>query len=52
MGFYIQDNQKMAYKGDYRPSELLCPITYRWVPLDEELKKRISKIKEDSMKNC
>mmetsp|Transcript_37360 Transcript_37360/g.47637 ORF Transcript_37360/g.47637 Transcript_37360/m.47637 type:complete len:110 (+) Transcript_37360:1-330(+) len=23
----------MRYKGDYRPSELLCPETYCWVPL-------------------
>ncbi|KAJ3213662.1 Arginyl-tRNA--protein transferase 1 [Dinochytrium kinnereticum] len=24
----------MRYKGQYRPSELACPVTYKWVPLD------------------
>ena len=33
MGYYIQDCQKMVYKGTYEPSELLCPITYSWMPL-------------------
>lgn len=34
MGFYIQSTNKMVYKGEFEPSELLCPITYTWVPLD------------------
>lgn len=34
MGFYIQSTPKMIYKGEYEPSELLCPLTYTWVTLD------------------
>lgn len=33
MGFYIQSCPKMRYKGQYLPSELLCPETYNWVPV-------------------
>jgi arginyl-tRNA---protein transferase len=33
MGFYIHNCEKMRYKGEYRPSELLCPVTLSWVPL-------------------
>ena len=33
MGFYIDSCVKMRYKGDFFPSELLCPVTYNWVPL-------------------
>jgi len=32
-GFYIHTCAKMKYKADYRPSDLLCPIRKRWVPL-------------------
>lgn len=35
LGFYIQSCPKMRYKGDYRPSEILCPETYKWVPLSK-----------------
>jgi arginine-tRNA-protein transferase len=34
MGFYIHSCKKMKYKGQYQPSELLCPITKTWVPLE------------------
>lgn len=33
MGFYVASCSKMRYKGDYVPSELLCPVSLRWVPL-------------------
>mmetsp|Transcript_8327 Transcript_8327/g.14137 ORF Transcript_8327/g.14137 Transcript_8327/m.14137 type:complete len:617 (-) Transcript_8327:148-1998(-) len=33
LGYYIHDCPKMRYKGEYAPSALLCPETYRWVPL-------------------
>lgn len=46
LGFYIQDSQKMVYKGDYEHSELLCPLTKSWVSLDADLRKRIDKIRE------
>ncbi|XP_044296185.1 arginyl-tRNA--protein transferase 1 isoform X7 [Varanus komodoensis] len=35
MGFYIHSCPKMRYKGQYRPSELLCPETYVWVPIEQ-----------------
>lgn len=34
MGYYIHTCVKMRYKGDYEPSDLLCPVSLRWVPLD------------------
>lgn len=34
MGFYIHSCPKMRYKGKYRPSYLLCPETYEWIPID------------------
>jgi arginyl-tRNA--protein-N-Asp/Glu arginylyltransferase len=36
MGFYIHTCQKMCYKGEYQPSQLLCPVTRVWVRLDDE----------------
>jgi len=33
MGYYIPSCAKMKYKGDYKPSDLLCPEVYEWVPL-------------------
>lgn len=35
MGYYIHRCPKMAYKGSYAPSELLCEATQTWVPLSE-----------------
>ncbi|XP_058154239.1 arginyl-tRNA--protein transferase 1 isoform X6 [Dasypus novemcinctus] len=35
MGFYIHSCSKMKYKGQYRPSDLLCPETYVWVPIEQ-----------------
>ncbi|XP_032889696.1 arginyl-tRNA--protein transferase 1 isoform X5 [Amblyraja radiata] len=35
MGFYIHSCPKMKYKGQYYPSELLCPETYNWVPIEK-----------------
>lgn len=34
MGYYIHSCQKMRYKGNYKPSYLLCPITYTWVSFE------------------
>ena len=36
MGFYIHSCEKMKYKKDYRPSELLCPVTLKFFPADEK----------------
>ncbi|GKV28312.1 hypothetical protein SLEP1_g37382 [Rubroshorea leprosula] len=34
LGYYIHSCSKMRYKAAYRPSELLCPLRYEWVPFD------------------
>jgi arginyl-tRNA---protein transferase len=43
LGYYIHDNKKMLYKGDYEPAQLLCPITYTWVPLNDDTRKNCDK---------
>ncbi|XP_044152588.1 arginyl-tRNA--protein transferase 1 isoform X5 [Bufo gargarizans] len=35
MGFYIHSCPKMRYKGHYKPSQLLCPESYSWVPIEK-----------------
>ena len=35
MGFYVQSCPKMNYKRQYASSELLCPETYKYVPLQQ-----------------
>ncbi|KAG8435623.1 hypothetical protein GDO86_013534 [Hymenochirus boettgeri] len=35
MGFYIHSCPKMRYKGQYKPSELLCPESYSWVSIEK-----------------
>ncbi|XP_056351480.1 arginyl-tRNA--protein transferase 1 isoform X2 [Oenanthe melanoleuca] len=35
MGFYIHSCPKMRYKGQYRPSDLLCPETFMWRPIEQ-----------------
>lgn len=42
MGFYIHSCEKMRYKAEYRPSELLCPTTLKWFPY-EHCKKLLDK---------
>ncbi|XP_051503846.1 arginyl-tRNA--protein transferase 1-like isoform X4 [Myxocyprinus asiaticus] len=34
LGFYVHSCPKMRYKGQYRPSDLLCPETYVWLPIE------------------
>ena len=47
MGYYIQNSKKMKYKGDFEPSELLCPKAFKWVPLNEKMKTLIKENRED-----
>ena len=35
MGYYIHSCQKMRYKGEYYPSFLLCPESYRFIPIEQ-----------------
>ena len=39
MGFYIHSCHKMRYKGEYEPSEILCPSTLRFCYLKSCLAK-------------
>ena len=34
LGYYIHQCNKMKYKGQYKPSQLLCSETFRWYNLD------------------
>ncbi len=33
LGYYLHDCHRMKYKASFAPSELLCPLSYRWVPI-------------------
>ncbi|XP_076038356.1 arginyltransferase 1 isoform X2 [Oratosquilla oratoria] len=35
MGYYIHSCPKMRYKGQYHPSDLLCPTSYTWNPIEK-----------------
>lgn len=35
MGYYIHSCIKMRYKGNYAPSYLLCPETYKWFSIED-----------------
>jgi arginine-tRNA-protein transferase len=48
LGYYIESCPKMRYKGDYHPSQLLCPTTYQWV--DAEI--AIPKLQQTPQQVC
>jgi len=48
LGFYIHSCQKMKYKAEYKPSDLLCPTTKKWV--DFEVAKPL--LENSSPKDC
>ena len=35
LGFYIHSCQKMRYKAEYKPSELLCPVSKSWIKYEQ-----------------
>ena len=35
MGYYIHSCEKMRYKAEFSPSELLCPTTHNWFPIKQ-----------------
>ncbi|MFH4977543.1 hypothetical protein AB6A40_004252 [Gnathostoma spinigerum] len=39
MGYYIVTCPKMRYKGRFRPADLLCDVSFTWVPLEDCLKR-------------
>lgn len=34
LGYYIHSCQKMRYKAEYKPSDILCPVRKIWVDFD------------------
>lgn len=50
LGYYIHSCQKMIYKAEYRPSELLCPVHFKWV--DFEVAKKRLESKSPVRHNC
>jgi arginine-tRNA-protein transferase len=42
LGYYIHNCTKMKYKGQFVPSEVLCPVTYNWTNLDDRVKEIMS----------
>lgn len=52
LGFYIHSCPKMRYKARIRPSDLLCPETYQWFPLEKSVEKlevnKYSRLNEDA----
>ena len=47
LGYYIHKSKKMSYKGDYEPSELLCPVSLKWVDFKYEIRKKFEIEKND-----
>ncbi|EDV98299.1 GH22745 [Drosophila grimshawi] len=41
MGFYIHSCPKMRYKGKLDASYLLCPETYVWLPLTDDIRSKL-----------
>jgi Putative arginyl-tRNA:protein arginylyltransferase len=39
LGYYIHSCQKMKYKAQFKPSELLCPVRSVWVDFEEAEKR-------------
>ena len=35
MGYYIHSCPKMRYKAQYLPSEIVCPETLVWIPVEK-----------------
>lgn len=42
---YIYGNKKVAYKTDFKPVELYCPITRNWVFLDDSTEEKLKEKK-------
>ena len=50
LGYYIHSCQKMIYKAEYKPSELLCPVYFEWV--DFEIAKKKLETKSPVRHSC
>jgi len=40
LGYYIHSCQKMRYKAEYKPSDILCPVNRKWTDF-EDVKNRL-----------
>ena len=40
-GYYIHTCPKMSYKAQYKPCQLLCPTTLRWIHFDRSMQDRM-----------
>jgi len=49
MGLYFQDCQKSVYKANFKPSQVACPHTYKFVYLTDEVKAKISAEKKPKL---
>jgi len=38
LGWYVHTCPKMNYKSSFKPCELLCPVTHKFVPLDSRVR--------------
>ncbi|XP_030380383.1 arginyl-tRNA--protein transferase 1 isoform X2 [Scaptodrosophila lebanonensis] len=51
MGFYIHSCPKMRYKGKLSASYLLCPETYEWFELTDEIRSKLDAHKYQRLNN-
>ena len=49
MGFYFQDCQKSVYKGTFKPSQVSCPHTHKFVYLSDEVRALIDNQKKPKL---
>ena len=49
MGLYFQDCVKSVYKGNYKPSQVACPVTFNYVYLTPEIRAKIDSSKRPQL---
>lgn len=45
LGYYIHTCEKMKYKGNYKPSQLLCPVSLKFVEFTSEIEAKLNESK-------
>lgn len=41
LGWYVHTSKKMNYKSSFSPTEILCPDTLKYVPLDDSVRSKL-----------
>jgi arginyl-tRNA---protein transferase len=41
LGWYVHTSKKMNYKSSFQPTEILCPDTLTYVPLDASVREKL-----------